>query len=183
MKTTRNIALLCSTLLLLGGCGLFGGSSSESAEAAAEAPAAKAEAAKPAVKAETKAKAKASKKSSKASASTAAVQADLDIAAKDLVGRASRTVVPSRTKPNVTKSGKKVIVTFTDIDTSRVHTTLRPGSSAATPYTGIVSYTEDRMRCTGATKSEALSAKGQCQKISSKNIQELIRYDGKKWNF
>lgn len=181
MKTTRNIALLCSSLLLLSGCGLFGGSSSESAEAAAEAPAAKAEAAKPAAKAETKAKA--SKKSSKSSASTAAVQADLDIAAKDLVGRASRTVVPSRTKPNVTKSGKQVIVTFTDIDTSRVQATLRPGSSAATPYTGIVSYTEDRMRCTGATKSEALSAKGQCQKISSKNIQELIRYDGKKWNF
>ncbi len=175
MKTTSKIALLCSALLLLNGCALFGDSetTSDAAVAADTSSASKAEQEAP----------KSTTKSKKGSTGDAAVQADLDVAAHELVGRASRTVVPSKAKPSVAKSGKQVVVNYVDIDTNSTHATLRKGSSAATPYTAIVSYSERHMRCTGATKAEALSDKAQCQTVKTRHMQEFIRYDGKKWVF
>lgn len=175
MKTTSKIALLCSALLLLNGCALFGDSeaTSDTAVAADTSSASKAE----------QEASKSSPKNSKGSTGEAAVKADLDVAAHELVGRASRTVVPSKTKPSVAKSGKQVVVNYVDIDTNSTHATMRKGSSAATPYTAIVSYSERHMRCTGATKAEALSDKAQCQTVKTRHMQEFIRYDGKKWVF
>ena len=179
MKTTSKIALLCSALLLLNGCALFGDSedTSDTAVAADTSSASKAEQEAP------KNSHKDSSKSSKGATGEAAVKADLDVAAHELVGRASRTVVPSKAKPSVAKSGKQVVVNYVDIDTNSTHATLRKGSSAATPYTAIVSYSERHMRCTGATKAEALSDKAQCQTVKTRHMQEFIRYDGKKWVF
>ncbi len=179
MKTTSKIALLCSALLLLNGCALFGDSeaTSDTAVAADTSSASKAEQEAP------KSSPKSSSKSSKGATGDAAVKADLDVAAHELVGRASRTVVPSKAKPSVAKSGKQFVANYVVIDTNSTHATLRKGSSAATPYTAIVSYSERHMRCTGATKAEALSDKAQCQTVKTRHMQEFIRYDGKKWVF
>lgn len=110
------------------------------------------------------------------------VKKDLDVAGKSLVGRASRTVMPSKAKPKYTKSGKEHIVTYVLIDSNDIRTEVRKGSTSATPYVGIVEYREDTMECRGASKKEAMEGRN-CKKLSSSTRKEMIRHDGKKWNY
>lgn len=156
MNVSKKSLLLVGCLFILAGC------SSQSGAASAGA-------AQPGVQA--------------AAAQSDTVKADLDIAARQLVERASRTVTPSKAKPKVTRSGKSYVVSYIDINPDQVITTVRPGSSAHTPYTGTIEYTENHMQCTGKTKAEALSDSGQCKNVKSRRMKEMIRHDGKRWQF
>ncbi|MDO5536272.1 MAG: translation initiation factor 2 [Desulfovibrionaceae bacterium] len=186
MNFGKKAVTLFGCLFLLGGCSFFGGSADNGSTANAAQPAVQAEAA-PAAKAEAKTAAKTASKSKKSAKSgkldAATVKADLDVAAQKLVGRASRTVVPSKAKPKVTKSGKRFVASYVSIDTGNVFTTVRPGSTAATPYTGLIEYNEQHMECTGATRAEALSASAQCKVVKNRRVTEMIRHDGKSWQF
>lgn len=106
----------------------------------------------------------------------------LEKAGRDLVGRASRTVMPSKSNPSYFKSGKSHVIQYVSIDTSTMTTDMRKGSTASAPYVGIVSYREDTVQCRGSSKADAMSGKN-CSTIKSSNRNEMIRYDGKAWQF
>lgn len=165
----------------LSGCGLFGGDAADSDPAIAvdhegEAPKAEPAAAEQPAPAPVK-------KESKAGANLkgeARIKADLDVTGKQLVGRAARTVMPSKASRSVRKDGKGYVATYVEVDQNNVTTELRPGSKGS--YVGFIRYSEYEYECRGATRQEALST-NQCERIRTRNLNELIRYDGKKWQF
>lgn len=117
-----------------------------------------------------------------ATSQEAQVKAQLDTAGRDLVGRASRTVMPSKAKPKVFKGGKDYVAQYVEVDQNSFSTTMRPGTTSSTPYVGVIEYREVTKECRGATKQKAMTSTA-CQEISSRNMKELIRYDGKSWQF
>ena len=99
MKKILAVSLLTS--LLCGGCALFGGDEGSSPATAAPAE----EAATETAKAPEKAPAKA------APVSQSKLEADLYKTGQSLVGRASRTVMPSKAHKEVRKVGKEYVAT------------------------------------------------------------------------
>ena len=156
MKKILAVSLLTS--LLCGGCALFGGDEGSSPATAAPAE----EAATETAKAPEKAPAKA------APVSQSKLEADLYKTGQSLVGRASRTVMPS----------KEYVATYVEVDTDSLTTEVRKGSRG---YVGFIRYSEHVYECRGASKSAALSAP--CEKIKTRNLNEMIRHDGKKWQY
>ncbi len=152
-------ALLLAACLLLGGCG------GTSATAADQIGAAISESA-PAISLEA----------------GSAAQASLDKAAQEMVARAGRTVMPSKANPKVTRSGKDYVISYVNIDPATARATLRPGQSKASPYVGIVEYTETTLECRGATRQAAQNAKN-CTTLSTRHVKELIRHDGNGWQY
>lgn len=173
MKKVLAVALLAG--LLCGGCALFGGD-----EASGPAPAAPADGPAEAAKAPEKAPAKAPEKAAvkAAPASQSRLEADLYKTGQSLVGRASRTVVPSKAQKEVRKVGKEYVATYVDVDTNSLNTEVRKGARG---YVGFIRYSEHVYECRGASKSAALSAP--CEKVKTRNLNEMIRYDGKKWQY
>ena len=161
MNALRKCALLCFCLLLAAGCSATSSGSADKSVA---------------VKAEASANPQASGKQS------SAVKAALDKTAQDLVSRASRTVVTNKAKPTVRKQGKQYVATYVDVDMNSIHTGMRAGQTKTTPYIGIIEYIENTYECKGAT-SAAARAYTDCQAVKTRNMKELIRYDGRKWQF
>ncbi len=164
MKHGKSCAAVLGCVLLLGGCAA-GGSADQTGATAVQ----------PAAKAETAAR------TETVTTSEAVAKERLDAAARELVGRAQRTVVPSRAKPNMSVSGRNHIASYIVIDDASIFTSVRKGSTTTTPYTGIVEYTEDHMLCTGATRAKALADDADCKNVKSRRVKEFIRYDGRKW--
>ena len=160
MKKILAVSLLTS--LLCGGCALFGGDEGSSPATAAPAE----EAATETAKAPEKAPAKA------APVSQSKLEADLYKTGQSLVGRASRTVMPSKAHKEVRKVGKEYVATYVEVDTDSLTTEVRKGARG---------YSEHVYECRGASKSAALSAP--CEKIKTRNLNEMIRHDGKKWQY
>ena len=106
------------------------------------------------------------------------LEADLYKTGQSLVGRASRTVMPSKAHKEVRKVGKEYVATYVDVDTDSLTTEVRKGARG---YVGFIRYAEHVYECRGASKSAALSAP--CEKIKTRNLNEMIRYDGKKWQY
>ena len=158
MKKILAVSLLTS--LLCGGCALFGGDEGSS-------PATAAPAGEPATTETAKAPEKAPAKAAPVSQSK--LEADLYKTGQSLVGRASRTVMPSKAHKEVRKVGKEYVATYVDVDTDSLTTEVRKGARG---YVGFIRY---------ASKSAALSAP--CEKIKTRNLNEMIRYDGKKWQY
>ncbi len=118
------------------------------------------------------------KKASKGSKSEAQIKKELDAMGQKIAGQAARTLTPNKAHKEVVKRGNEWVATYIDVDTSRVRTEMRP---SATPgqYVGIIRYQEEIMECRGATKEAALSAP--CTQRSTRNLREMIAYDGKRW--
>ena len=161
MNAIKKCALLSLCLLLVAGCSATSSGSADKSGA---------------VKAEAAAKAKASGKEN------SAVKADLDKTARDLVSRAGRTVVPNKAKPTIRKQGKQYVATYVDVDMNSIHTGMRAGQTKSTPYIGIIEYIENTYECKGATRAAA-RAYTDCRAVKTRNMKELIRHDGKKWQF
>ena len=106
------------------------------------------------------------------------LEADLYKTGQSLVGRASRTVMPSKAHKEVRKVGKEYVATYVEVDTDSLTTEVRKGPRG---YVGFIRYSEHVYECRGASKSGALSAP--CEKIKTRNLNEMIRYDGKKWQY
>ncbi|WP_297226922.1 translation initiation factor 2 [uncultured Desulfovibrio sp.] len=163
--------------LAMSGCGLFGGDSGSTdpvmeADQSAETPQAEPAAAEPAAKTD--------KKASSNLKGEARIRADLQVTGEQLVGRAARTVMPSKASRSVRKVGKEYVANYIEVDQSNVSTDMRPGSKGQ--YVGFIRYSEYEYECRAATRKEALST-NQCERIRTRNLNELIRYDGKKWLF
>ncbi len=157
MNIHKISCLLLGALFLIGGCAAGGDAGSASPETSAPVTAAE------------------------QPVNETQVKASLDAAAKDMVARAQRTVVPSRAKPRVRQSGKTVIVTYIVIDSDSVSTSLRKGTGANTPYTALVNYSENLMECTGSSRARALADEASCRPIKTLHVREFIRFDGKRW--
>ena len=191
MRKQTFLALLLTFGLTSGGCAWFGGDSS-STEAVVT-PAQPAETAEPAPAPEAPAPAKAGKKVDKKAAASAEkkqpvakggkteaqIAAELDSVGHKLVAQAGRTVVPSKSKKDVQQVGKDFVASYVEVDESTITTELRPGASGQ--YVGFVRYKENVYECRGATRQAALTAA--CQQVKARRINELIRYDGKSWQF
>lgn len=191
MRKQTFLALLLTFGLTAGGCAWFGGDSS-STEAAVT-PAQPAETAEPAPAPEAPAPGKAGKKVDKKAAASAEkkqpvvkgakteaqIAAELDSVGRKLVAQAGRTVVPSKSKKDVQQVGKDFVASYVEVDESSISTELRPGASGQ--YVGFVRYKENVFECRGATRQAAMTAA--CQQVKARRINELIRYDGKSWQF
>ena len=191
MRKQTFLALLLTFGLTSGGCAWFGGDSS-STEAAVT-PAQPVETAEPAPAPEAPAPAKAGTKVDKKAAASAEKKqpvakgakpeaqraAELDSVGRKLVAQAGRTVVPSKSKKDVQQVGKDFVASYVEVDESTITTELRPGASGQ--YVGFVRYKENVYECRGATRQAALTAA--CQQVKARRINELIRYDGKSWQF
>ena len=66
-----------------------------------------------------------------------------------------------------------------EIDTVNVTTEMRPGSKGQ--YVGVVRYQEKVYECRGKSRQAALGA--QCVQTRSRRLSELIRYDGRAWQY
>lgn len=109
----------------------------------------------------------------------AQVKAELDQMGKKLASQAARTRIPSAKNKEVRQVGNEYVATYIVVNSERVSTQLRPSSVSGKEYVGIISYSEDIMECRGKTRQEALSAP--CNRVGTRNLREMIRYDGKKW--
>lgn len=175
------LAFAC--VMTLTGCAWLGwGEDSETTAASSEvqAPAAETMAEEPAVPVERPAPAKKNAKAAKTAKgkkSEAQIKAELEVMGKKLAAQSARTLLPNRSKPEYKQVGGQWIASFIDVDTDRVTTEMRPG--AAGQYVGFIRYQERFMECAGPTRETAL--KGSCRQVRARNLNELIRYDGKEW--
>lgn len=168
MKKILAVSLLAS--LLCGGCALFGGD-----DGAAPAPA-PADTTAAGDAAPEKAPAKTPDKAAPVSQSR--LEADLHKTGQSLVGRASRTVMPSKAHKEVRKVGKEYVATYVEVDTASLNTEVRKGARG---YVGFIRYAEHVYECRGASRSAALA--GPFEKVKTRNLNEMIRYDGRKWQY
>ncbi|WP_165078162.1 MULTISPECIES: translation initiation factor 2 [unclassified Desulfovibrio] len=181
----KALVFVVALSLMAGGCAWF--TSSEESETVTPAPAgeAAAPAAEPAPAAEA-AKAPAKKAPAKAAAKTAArkgakseaqIKAELDKMGQKLVNQSKRTLLPNKANKEVKKVGGEYVATYLEVDTNNVSTEMRPGANGQ--YVGFIRYQERVFECRGATRQAALSAP--CTQVRARNLNELIRYDGKEW--
>lgn len=164
LTTMALMAFLCN------GCAMFGsgddGSTTAQAETVAEEGVSASTSSSP-----TKSAAKKGVKKSEAQ-----IKQELDQKGKKLVAQSARTIMPNQANKQVKHVGKEWIASYIHVDPNHVVTELRPGANG---YVGFIRYTEDFMECRGATKQAALSAP--CTRVRTRNMKELIRYDGNQW--
>ena len=178
------LALILTLGLATGGCAWFSSSDSSDTQTPAAQPedqvAASEAAPEPApakaAPGKSKSKAKAEKaapqksgKASKGPKSEAEISAELNTVGHKLAAQAARTVMPSKASKEVRKDGKDYVASYVEVDATNLTTELRPGAKGKV------------YECRGASKKEALSAP--CQQVRTRRLNELIRYDGKAWQF
>lgn len=132
-------------------------------------------------KAEKAAPAKsASKKSAsrkKGAKSEAQIKEELDRMGHKLAAQSARTLLPNKAHKEVKKVGNQWVASYVEVDANRVSTEMRPGNAGQ--YVGFIRYQEHFFECRGDTREAALKAP--CTQVRSRNLNELIRYDGKEW--
>lgn len=184
---------LCLALgLMVGGCG--------ASETVTEQPeAATAESAAPAVKQDAKQATESTKAAAKGKAKAARecthgygkevqlkngdkVCCLLDHTGRQLSQKASRTITPNKNNKHVKQVGKEYVATYIHIDADAVSTSMTPSTVTKGNYVGKIRYTETTYQCKGKTKKEALAATN-CTQAGSRNVTEMINFDGKKWQY
>ena len=115
-----------------------------------------------------------------AAASQDVVKADLDKVAAKLVGMAADNVTPKKSRMTAVKLGKEYVAKYAEVDRSSVNTTMQAGQKGQ--YVGFVRYLERHYECRGKSKADALKAKD-CTVVTTRRMNEMVRYDGKKWNY
>lgn len=174
---------LMAIVLGLTGCAWLGfGDESKtvaSNEPEVSSPDADVEASQPATPATETAPAPAKKAArvAKGAKSEAQIKAELDAMGKKLASQSARTLLPNRSKPDYKQVGGEWVASFIDVDTKNVTTEMRPGANGQ--YVGFIHYQERFMECRGKTRQAALN--GSCVQVKTRNLNELIRYDGKAW--
>lgn len=123
-------------------------------------------------------KAKKTPKATRGGKSESQIQAELDVMGKKLAAQSARTLMPNKAHPDYKQVGGQWIASYIDVDTNHVSTEMRAGANGQ--YVGFIRYQERFMECRGATKQAAMSG-GNCQQVKTRNLNELIRYDGKEW--
>lgn len=127
----------------------------------------------------SKAKVEKAARAARGAKSETEISAELNKVGHKLAAQASRTVMPSVAAKEVRKDGKDFVASYVEVDTSNVTTELRPGAKGQ--YVGFIRYQEKIYECRGPSKQAALSAP--CKQVRARRLNELIRYDGKAWQF
>ena len=173
----RKVLILACALVLSGCAWLgFGDDSDSTATAEPAQQEAQAEEAAPAEPVPAK-KEKAPAATKKGAKSEAQIKAELDVTGRKLAAQSARTLLPNKSKPEYKQIGNEWVASYIDVDTDHVTTEMRPGANGQ--YVGFIRYQEKFMECRGATKQAAL--KSDCKVVKTRNLNELIRYDGKEW--
>lgn len=183
----RKICILACALALSGCAWLGFGDDSDTvstseSQAAEAAPAPEPVKEKPA-KAISEKKAKPAKgqkatKAVKGAKSEEKIKAELDVMGKRLAAQSGRTLLPNKSRPEYKQVGGEWVASYIDVDSNNVSTEMRPGANGQ--YVGFIRYQERFMECRGKTKQAAMSG-GNCRLVRTRNLNELIRYDGKEW--
>lgn len=181
----KSLVFVVALSLMAGGCAWFTSSEeSETVTPAAQAQEQAAPAADPApaatketAKAPAKSAAKTAAKSAKGAKTEAQIKAELDKMGQKLVAQSKRTLLPNKANKEVRKVGDQYVATYLEVDTNHVSTEMKPGANGQ--YVGFIRYQEHVFECRGATRQAALSAP--CTEVRARNLNELIRYDGKEW--
>lgn len=174
--TVIALGLMCNGCTWLG----WGDDSDEAASAQAAEPATEAVEPEPAPAASLpEAKVKVSKPApvKKGTKSEAQIKKELDQMGHKLAAQSARTLLPNKAHKEVKKVGNEWVATYVEVDANHVTTELRP--SNAGQYVGFIRYQERIYECRGATREAALNAP--CSQTRSRNLNELIRYDGRAW--
>ncbi len=184
------LAFILTMGMTVSGCAWSGGSSEtpKTAQAAEQIEQGTAPEPAPTVTPEAKnakkdAKAKKAEKASqkhKGKKTEAQIAAELDAVGHKLAAQASRTIMPSKASKEVRKVGNEFVASYVDVDANNVRTELRPGTKGQ--YVGFVRYQEKVMECRGASKQAALASTN-CRQVKSRNLNELIHYDGTHWQY
>ena len=109
--------------------------------------------------------------------SEAQLKTELDRDARQLVAQSARTLLPNKANKEVKKVGNQWVATYINVDTENIRTDMR--TSASGHYVGSIRYHEEIMECRGDSKQAALSAP--CTKVRTRNMNELVSYDGNSW--
>ena len=183
----KSLVFIVALSLMAGGCAWFTSSEesetvtpaaqAETAPAADPAPAAEAAKAPAQSSAKTATKAAAKTAARKGAKSEAQIKAELDKMGQKLVAQSKRTLLPNKANKEVKKVGSEYVATYLEVDTNNVSTEMKPGANGQ--YVGFIRYQERVFECRGATRQAALSAP--CTQVRARNLNELIRYDGKEW--
>ncbi|MBD5538888.1 MAG: translation initiation factor 2 [Desulfovibrio sp.] len=183
----KSLVFVVALSLMAGGCAWFTSSeesetvtpAAPAEEVAAPAPAPAAEAAKAPAQSSAKKATKAAAKTAakKGAKSEAQIKAELDKMGQKLVNQSKRTLLPNKANKEVKKVGGEYVATYLEVDTNNVSTEMKPGANGQ--YVGFIRYQERVFECRGATRQAALSAP--CTQVRARNLNELIRYDGKEW--
>ena len=120
-------------------------------------------------------------KAEKSHRTEADIRAELDRVGHKLASQAARTITPSKASKHVAKSGNGYVASYIEIDPNTVSTHMKPGSHKGT-YVGFVRYKERFMECRGADKKAALSST-HCKEVKTRNLNEMIHFDGKSWKY
>ena len=125
--------------------------------------------------------AKSSKSAKKGAAkSEDQVRQELDQVAKKLTSQAKRTIMPNKANPQVRKAGGEYVASYTDVDGDHATTEMRPGKDGQ--YIGFIRYQEHMYECRGSSEKAARQA-ANCTVVKSRRVNEVIRYDGKSWQY
>ncbi len=195
----RKFIPLCVAFgLTLSGCGLFGGNdaatTTETQVTPASAPAeSKAAPAGNAAQAKAKSAAKTSSKPAVTKCehpygkeadvkNGKRVCCQLEDTGRTLATKAGRTISPNKNNKHVRAVGKEYVATYIDINVDEVSTSMTPSTVTKGNFVGMVRYSETTYQCKGKTKKEALAATN-CTSTSSRRVNEMINYDGKKWSY
>ncbi len=111
--------------------------------------------------------------------SEAAIREKLQTLGQRLVQIAAKNVVPHKTKKAVKVEGNTHVAYYVEIDTTSLRTELRPGETSGY-YVGLIKYKENHYQCRANSKQAALKA--DCYRTRSRNLTEIISYDGK-WRY
>lgn len=172
----KSVIIIALTALICSGCSWLGWGDDSSTTAAAAPDNASANTAEPITKAPEAAKTPAP--AFTGTKAEAKIKSELDAAGRKLAAQSSRTILPNINNPQIKKSGNQVIVSYIAVDPNNVTTQLQ--KSGNNIYIGRISYAEHFMECRGATKEAAMKS---CTETRSKNLTELIRYNGREWEF
>lgn len=116
-------------------------------------------------------------KAARGSKSESQIKAELDKMGHKLAAQSARTLLPNKANKEVKQRGGQWVATYIEVDPTQVTTELRPGANGQ--YVGFIRYQEKIMECHGNTRQQALTAN--CSHVRSRNLNELIRYDGHEW--
>ncbi|MBI3246864.1 MAG: hypothetical protein HYZ50_10190 [Deltaproteobacteria bacterium] len=85
-----------------------------------------------------------------------------------------------KTKAQVTESADGFSAEYTGYLPPR-YTLVKKTESPDTPYVGILTYYEEKLRCTGKTKEEALQ--GTFSQVEQTQVSEIFRFTNGKWEY
>ncbi|MBG0776715.1 MAG: hypothetical protein H0S85_09840 [Desulfovibrionaceae bacterium] len=85
----------------------------------------------------------------------------------------------TRARAEVVRRGEAFVARYFALDPATIQTTVKPSTSKASPFVGIMRYLEGVYESSGATRAEALG--GPFSLVKQTRITEIFRYSKDDW--